>query len=100
MSATVEYLPEEVSSFVEALGYLVDPRDPRGRRHGLVFIVAVVVLAILSGRSRVSSIYRFIRNRLEWLREVTGQTQAQAISRAHLPRLLAALGLGRAQRAH
>ena len=91
MSATVEYLPEEVSSFVEALGYLTDPRDPRGRRHGLVFIVAAVVLAILSGRSRVSSIYRFIGNRLEWLREITGQVQAEAISRAHLPRLLARL---------
>jgi predicted transposase YbfD/YdcC len=91
MSSTLEYLPQEVSSFLEALGYLIDPRDPRGRRHGLVFIVAAVVLAILSGRSSVSSIYRFIGNRLEWLREVTGQAQAQAISRAHLPRLLARL---------
>ena len=91
MSSTVKYLPAEVSSFVEALGYLVDPRDPRGRRHGLVFIVAAVVLAILSGRSKVSSIYRFIGNRLEWLREVTGQAQSQAISRVHLPRLLARL---------
>ena len=91
MSATVAHLPEQYSSFIEALGYLIDPRDLRGKRHGLVFIVAAVVLAILSGRSRVSSIHRFIRNRLAWLQEVTGQGQAKAISRAHLPRLLARL---------
>jgi len=91
MNTTVAHLPEEFSNFIVALSYLADPRDPRGKRHGLVFIVAAVVLAILSGRSRVSSIHRFIRNRLVWLREITGQTQAQAISRAQLPRLLARL---------
>jgi hypothetical protein len=91
MSMAVAYSNEEVSSFVEALGQLSDDRDRRGKRHSLVFIVAGVVLAILSGRSRVSSLYRFIRNRLEWLRKVTNQPQAQAISRAHLPRLLARL---------
>ena len=91
MSTTVAHVPEKFSSFLDALGYLIDPRDPRGKRHGLVFIVAAVVLAILSGRSRVSSIHRFIRNRLAWLREVTGQAQARAISRAHLPRVLARL---------
>ena len=89
MSTTVTYSSEDVSSFVEALGQLTDPRDPRGKRHGLAFVVAAVVLGILSGRSTVSSLYRFIRNRLQWLREVTNQPSAQAISRAHLPRLLA-----------
>ncbi len=84
MSSIVVPLPQEYSSFIEALGDLPDPRDPRGRRHELVFIVAAVVLAILSGRSRVSSIYRFIRNRLEWLQEVTDQAQAWVISRAQI----------------
>lgn len=91
MSTAVAYSNEEVSSFVEALGQLRDDRDARGKRHSLAFIVSGVVLAILTGRSKVSSVYRFIRNRLEWLREVTKQPQAQAISRAHLPRLLACL---------
>ena len=78
---------------------LIDSRDPRGNRHGLVFIVAAGVLAVLSGRSRVSSIHRFIRNRLVWLRAITGQGQAQAISRAHFAAALSPLGLGRTQRA-
>jgi len=89
MSTTVPYSLEDVNSFVEALGQLIDPRDPRGKRHGLAFILAAVVLGILSGRSKVSSLHRFIGNRLAWLRAVTNQPHAQAISRAHLPRLLA-----------
>ena len=91
MSTAVAYSNKEVSSFVEALSQLRDDRDARGKRHSLAFIVSGVVLAILTGRSKVSSVYRFIRNRLEWLREVTNHPQAQAISRAHLPRLLARL---------
>jgi len=50
--------------------------------------VASVVLAILSGRSKVSSIFRYIRNRIAWLREVTRYPEARVVSRAHLPRLL------------
>jgi predicted transposase YbfD/YdcC len=91
MSTTVTYSDKEVSNFVEALGQLSDPRDNRGKRHALEFVVSSVVLAILSGRSKVSSIFRFIRNRIEWLREVTNHPEAQGISRAHLPRVLARL---------
>ena len=91
MSATVTPLPKQFCSFRDALDGLVDPSDARGKRHELVFVVAAVVLAILSGRSRVSRIHRFIRNRLQWLIEITGQAQARVISRAPLPRLLARL---------
>ena len=52
-------------------------------------MVAGVVCAILSGRSKVSSIFRYLRNRIEWLREVTHSPDAGVVSRAHLPRLLA-----------
>jgi hypothetical protein len=99
MSTAVAYSNEEVSSFVEALGQLSDDRDRRGKRHSLVFIVAGVVLAILSGRSSVSSLYRFIRNRLEWLRRVTHHPRAQAISRA-LAAFVGALRLDRAKHTH
>ena len=51
-------------------------------------IIAEFVLATLVGRSNVSGIHRFIRNRISWLREVTGYENAELISRAHLPRLL------------
>ena len=81
----------DVCNFVEALRRLTDNRDNRGKRHALAFVVAAVVLAILNGRSKVSSIFRFQRNRIEWLREITQFPEAKVISRAHLPRLLARL---------
>jgi predicted transposase YbfD/YdcC len=89
MSTTVTYPEADVCNFVEALSHLTDARDNRGKRHGLAFVVAGVVLAILSGRSKVSSIFRYLRNRIEWLREVTHSPDAGVVSRAHLPRLLA-----------
>ncbi len=51
-------------------------------------IIAGFVLATMVGRSTVSGAYRFIRNRIDWLREVTGHENAEHISRAHLPRFL------------
>jgi predicted transposase YbfD/YdcC len=89
MSINVVYVETNVCNFVEALSQLPDDRDNRGKRHALAFVVAGVVLAILSGRSKVSSIFRYLRNRLEWLREVTHHPEAGVVSRAHLPRLLA-----------
>ena len=91
MSTTVVYTEADVCNFVEALSHLSDDRDNRGKRHALAFVVAGVVLAILSGRSKVSSIFRYLRNRVAWLREVTQHPGARVISRAHLPRLLARL---------
>jgi len=89
MSINVVYVETNVCNFVEALSQLPDDRDNRGKRHALAFVVAGVVLAILSGRSKVSSIFRYLRNRIEWLREVTQHPEAGVVSRAHLPRLLA-----------
>lgn len=89
MSINVVYVETNVCNFVEALSQLTDDRDNRGKRHALAFVVAGVVFAILSGRSKVSSIFRYLRNRIEWLREVTQHPEAGVVSRAHLPRLLA-----------
>lgn len=75
MSLNVAYPEADVCSFIEALGQLSDDRDNRGKRHAFAFVVAAVVLAILSGRSNVSSIFRYIRNRLEWLQEVASEDQ-------------------------
>ena len=77
-----------LTSFVAKLKRLTDKRDKRGKRHDLAFVLGGVVLAIMSGRAYVSSIHRFIKNRLRWLRRVLGYREAQLISRAQLPRIL------------
>jgi predicted transposase YbfD/YdcC len=80
--------PSRIFPFVTALGTgLTDPRDSRGKRHSLVFVIIVSALAIMSGRSKVSSIHRYIENKIIWLREITGMPDAKPVSRAHLPRL-------------
>ena len=81
--------PEATVTFFAALQHLPDPRDNRGKRHDLAFVLCGVILALMAGRSRVSAIHRFLRNRLAWLREMTHASVARSISRAHLPRLLA-----------
>lgn len=91
MIDTMPHLEKDISNFIDALDKLTDPRDNRGKRHSLAFIIASSILAILTGRSTVSSIFRYIFNRIEWLRNATGIHDAKPISRAHLPRLLAQL---------
>jgi predicted transposase YbfD/YdcC len=85
--------PKKSASFIKALHSLTDSRDNRGKRINLAFIVGAVVLAIMSGRSKPSSIHRYIWNRAGWLRKVTKMPKARLISRAHLPRLLAIVPL-------
>lgn len=84
---------EKAASFIEDLHSLTDPRDNRGKRINLAFTLGAVVLAIMSGRSKLSSIHRYIWNRAGWLRRVTKMPKARLISRAHLPRLLAIVPL-------
>jgi len=79
----------QVKSFMDKLETILDPRDNRGKRHLLPFVLAAVSLAILAGRSSVSGIQRYIQNRIDWLRDITQRPQARPISRAQLPRILA-----------
>jgi predicted transposase YbfD/YdcC len=79
----------QVRSFMDKLETILDPRDNRGKRHPLPFVLAAVTLAILAGRSSVSGIQRYIKNKIEWLRDATQQPDARFISRAQLPRILA-----------
>jgi predicted transposase YbfD/YdcC len=80
----------QTAAFINALEqHLYDPRDRRGKRHNLAFIVCAVAIAIMAGRASTSSIFRFIRNRIDWLVKITGVLEGKPISRAHLPRLLA-----------
>jgi predicted transposase YbfD/YdcC len=86
----IELGVEEIK-FIEALKALPDPRDNRGKRHSLAFLIATVVFATLVGRSKVSGIHRYMTNKIDWLREAIGFKDATPISRAHLPRMLANL---------
>ena len=79
----------QVKSFIDKLETILDPRDNRGKRHRLPFVLAAVSLAILAGRSSASGIQRYIQNRIDWLRDITQRPQARPISRAQLPRILA-----------
>jgi predicted transposase YbfD/YdcC len=79
----------QVKTFMDKLETILDPRDNRGKRHLLPFVLAAVSLAIMAGRSSVSGIQRYIQNRIDWLREITQQPQARPLSRAQLPRILA-----------
>lgn len=75
--------------FIDALNALPDKRDNRGKLHSQPFVITAVMMAILSGRSQVSSIQRYIENHIVWLRRATGCSDAKSVSRAHLPRMLA-----------
>ena len=87
---TIPYSDKQVTSFVEALNKLPDHRDNRGKGKNISLTVVIVgfIMGILVGRSNTSSIHRFMGNKIEWLRSITGNTKASIISRAHLPRLL------------
>jgi hypothetical protein len=43
-------LGAEEIKFIDALKALPDPRDNRGKRHSLAFLIVTVVFAILVGR--------------------------------------------------
>src|SRR3972149_2114284 len=81
----------QIKTFMNKFETILDPRDNRGKRHALPFVLATVTLAILAGRSSVSGIHRYIRNQIDWLRDITHQPAARPISRAQLPRVLAAV---------
>ncbi len=85
----VETAEKKLTSFMVKLKRLIDTRDNRGKRHELAYVLGSVVLAIMSGRSYASSIQRFIKNRIEWLRRILGNPEAKPVSRAQLPRILA-----------
>ena len=86
MQDSVNVNASQVLSFLEVIRQeLPDSRDARGRRHSLEFALAAVVLAVLSRCCSTSSIQRFIVERLEWLREVTGMKDAKPLSRSYLP---------------
>ncbi len=60
----------QFETFLQALEQLPDTRDNRGKRHSLIFIVAAVIFAILEGKSSTSSLQRYIKDKIIWLKEM------------------------------
>lgn len=85
--------PKQAATFIEDINNLSDPRDNRGKRLDLAFTIGSAVLAILSGRSKVSSIHRYMENRADWIRKTIKKPKAKVVSRAHLPRMLVIVDL-------
>jgi predicted transposase YbfD/YdcC len=83
--------PVIFQNFLKALATLKDVRDNRGKIHTYAFIITSMVFAIMSGRSTLSGIHRYIKNNIVWLRRITKMPQAAHISRAHLPRFICKL---------
>ena len=80
---------EQISCFVDLLkNNLPEHRDNRGKRHTLVLVIVGFVSATLVGRHKLSSVHRYICNRVDWLHEITQSQKVKPISRAHLPRFL------------
>ncbi len=77
------------NTLIERLQQIPDRRDNRGKRHKLPFVLACVLMAILSNRSYMSSIQRYIHHKIEWLKDVFDSPEATAVSRAQLPNILA-----------
>ena len=84
-----EQVISKATTLIERLKKIPDHRDNRGKRHALPFVLACVLLAMLSNRSYMSSIQRYIHNKIEWLKEVFDEPEATAVSRAQLPNILA-----------
>ncbi len=52
----------DISSLLEMLGTVRDPRDPRGKQHALAFVLAVCVVATLAGAKNYAEIARRARD--------------------------------------
>jgi predicted transposase YbfD/YdcC len=80
---------EQITCFVDLLkNHLPEHRDNRGKRHSLSLVIVGFICATLVGRDKLSSIHRYLCNRVDWLHEITQSQKVKPISRAHLPRLL------------
>jgi len=79
--------------FIDLLKNIEDPRDNRGKRHELFFVIACTISAILSGKNYVSELQRYISNHYEWLKAIFNCEDANptAVSRAQLPNILSVI---------
>jgi len=89
MKHVLEQIKPRLPGFIAALQQCnLDPRDPRGRRHDLVFVLAGTAIALICGCRTLSSIQRFLKTQHRRLVRLLGIPSRRPVSRGHLPRLL------------
>ena len=87
-------LKNEVKAYYEYLQtHLPDPRDNRGKRHDLAFVLTSLLWALLrsGGQLSVSRLHLWLVREHEWLVEQVGAVSGKAISHSQLRRILAVL---------
>lgn len=112
-----EQEPEpNISSLLEMLGRLTDPRSPQGRRHELVFTLASAVVAVLAGASnyrqvasqvgdlpqsllaKLGASWNWFARRYDWPSEPTLRRVLQSIDAGQLDLLIGSWLFERAHR--
>ncbi len=112
-----EQEPEpNISSLLEMLGRLTDPRSPQGRRHELVFTLAGAVVAVLAGASnyrqvasqvadlpqsllaKLGASWNWFQHRYDWPSEPTLRRVLQSIDAGQLDLLIGSWLFERAHR--
>lgn len=68
---------------------MIDPRDSRGKKHDLHFVLTCVLLAVLSGKVLISEIYRYLHRHHVILCDLMNVQSERSISDTQLRRLLA-----------
>ena len=84
-----EQVINNAKTLIERVQQIPDRRDNRGKRQTLPVVLACVLMAMLSNRSYMSSIQRYMSHKIEWLKDVFDSPKATAVSRAQLPNILA-----------
>lgn len=115
-SAGQEEREPNISSLLEMLGRLTDPRSPQGRRHELVFTLAGAVVAVLAGASNYRQIasqvadlpqsllvklgasWNWFQHRYDWPSEPTLRRVLQSIDAGQLDLLIGSWLFERAHR--
>lgn len=68
---------------------MIDPRDPRGKKHDLHFVLTGVLLAVLSAKVLLSEIHRYLDRHHHILCTLMGVEAEKSISYSQLRRFLA-----------
>lgn len=80
---------EQVSEYFKDLQKEVkEERGKRNQLYNLAFILCSVLLGIMSGRRSRSELYRYLKNRFGYLKEVTGYEEIGIISDRQFRRVL------------